>query len=154
MKKYNENNDDTGKGAYGKVNVTKEVQKETAKTTTIVTARASEFDNTFEKERDPAVIMKYRGQQMIEDTIVKSTKVTVEFNPKRNVENFNVRTEILNVLNIMWETDKAIKVQSRETNEMWGPKDTFPAEDDFMMHFKINEIDTKYKTKKCTHISL
>ena len=122
---------------------------------TKISARATEYEGTVQKKEDPGVIMKYRGEQMVEDTITKSTKVTIEFNPNKNVQIFNVRTETMNLLNVMWHTDNAIKVVSRETGDTWGPQDKFPAEKAFMKHFLVNEEETKYNTTKVyVHVSV
>ena len=120
-----------------------------------ITASATEYEEKLNMIDDPGVIMKYRGEQMVEDTITKSTKITIEFNPSRNVKMFNVRTETMNLLNVMWQTDKAIKVVSRETGDTYGPQDKFPAENAFMKHFLVKDVETKYQTKKVyVHVSV
>ena len=67
----------------------------------------------FADNKDPYEKMAQRGDAMIEDTLRKHTPVAIEFNPKRSSESFNVREELIELVNILWKADNSVKIKSK-----------------------------------------
>ena len=120
-----------------------------------VTATEVEKNVTFAEVEDPYATMARRGERMVEETVVKTTPVAIEFNiPKAN-KVFNARKSLLDLLNVLWEADNSLKVRSWEDTRTWGPSDKLPLEQKFVEKFKVHKTETRYGTSRVyVHVRL
>ena len=115
-----------------------------------------EYENKpYGETQNPHKVMAQRGEGMVEDNITKYTRVTIEFNPKREDQSFNVRQALMNLINAMWHVEPNIKIQSKITDETWGPSDALPTKQKFIDHYKVYTTTTKINTSKVhVHVTM
>ena len=92
--------------------------------------------------------MAKRGVGMVEDTINKHTAVSFEFNIKKDEDIFNIRNATLNLLKVMWKSDKSLQVKSKIYETVWGANGEFPTDEEFLKHFVVNEVPSRYSNNK------
>ena len=102
----------------------------------------------FQDEVDPHKVMARRGDNLIEETVVKQTSIVIELNTKRQENEFNVREAFRGLMNTMWNADNSVKVVSKSENKVWGPGDKLPIDNEFIKYFNVTESNTQYETKK------
>eukprot|EP00957_Ditylum_brightwellii_P165596 12606270-Ditylum_brightwellii.AAC.1 len=70
-------------------------------------------------------VMQAQGEEMIETKMIFESKLRIEFNIKEGVECFNIRSEVLKVLNRMHLVDQELYVKDGE--EKWKDDKAFPS---------------------------
>ena len=89
-------------------------------------------------------MMVTRSVGMVEDKIHKHTAVSFEFNIKKDEDIFNIRNATLNLLKVMWKSDKSLQVKSKIDETVWGANGDFPTDEEFLKHFVVNEVPSRY----------
>ena len=88
------------------------------------------------------------GVGMVEDTTKKHTSVLFEFNIKKDENIFNIRNATLNLIKAIWKSDKSLQVKSKIDETVWGANGDFPTDEEFLKHFVVNEVPSRYSNNK------
>ena len=91
--------------------------------------------------------MAARGQTMVEETVFKTTPVTIEFNISKTVTTFNILETTINLLKELFRSDTSLRVKSRHDDTTWGPQDDFPENEEFHKHFITREVSSEYANR-------
>lgn len=85
--------------------------------------------------------IKLHGQTMVEEKKVIETPVKLEFNIDRTTVEYNVRENLVLLLQLMKETDPTLKIKSTtEENHSWDQWNTLPEDEAFNNHFQVKDF--------------
>jgi hypothetical protein len=84
-------------------------------------------------------VMPARGEKMIKRKTVYESKIRMEFNIKEGVDCFNIRSEVLKILNRMHLVDQEVYVKDGE--EKWKDNKAFPSGKQFKTIFRVRRED-------------
>ncbi len=96
-----------------------------------------------------------RGYEMMEDIRFWESPIKLEFNLEKTVTAYNVRENVIEILEKMKFVDNSIKVKSTtKKNVEWITFESLPEDDDFNDHFQIKEIAFRSHRKILVHLNL
>ena len=99
--------------------------------------------------------MKLRGLKMVEEKQLWETPVKLEFNIDRNLVEYNVRAQLLALLQLLKAKDPTLKIKSATTNEkMWSQLDTLPEDEEFTENFQIKDFLYRKMRKVVVYMTL
>ena len=92
---------------------------------------------------------------MVMDLTLYETPIKIEFNITRDTEEFNVRAELLQLLNKMKQRDGKLRVKSSIPGEnRWEELDSIPEDDHFIEQFQAKEFTYCTHRKVILHMTI
>lgn len=96
-----------------------------------------------------------RGYEMMEDIRVWESPIKLEFNLEKTVTAYNVRENVIEILEKMKLVDNSVKVKSTiKKNVEWITFDSLPEDEAFNDHFQVKEIAFRSHRKILVHLHL
>ena len=113
------------------------------------------FVVTATAQKEPSQTIQERGYTMVDDKTIMETPVKIEFNMGTNVTEFNVRANLLTLLEHMKKIDRTLKVKStiKESKE-WETTESLPENEEFSTHFQVREFSYRKTRKVLVHVTL